>query len=173
MEALPCWHSRVSRGGYTYVSRGGAARTRSRRRSCTPPSKSSSWSRCVASTFPRLRHRTPPHLPCIPHPACIADRSAASRLPLPRHPQLVVSKGKFKDIGQKTDKDDKIEETQLKELLAFDPSKTALGRQENSKIITDEELAIVLDRSGGTKTGKGFMAVEKVTNSFDALGSAR
>ena len=87
--------------------------------------------------------------------------------------QLVVSKGKFKDIGQKTDKDDKIEETQLKELLAFDPSKTALGRQENSKIITDEELAIVLDRSGGTKTGKGFMAVEKVTNSFDALGSAR
>eukprot|EP00908_Phaeocystis_cordata_P020806 Transcript_32471.p1 GENE.Transcript_32471~~Transcript_32471.p1 ORF type:complete len:713 (+),score=429.90 Transcript_32471:67-2205(+) len=87
--------------------------------------------------------------------------------------QLVVSKGKFKDIGQKTDKDDKIEETQLKELLAFDPSKTALGRQENSKIITDEELAIVLERSGGTKTGKGFMAVEKVTNSFDALGSAR
>lgn len=115
----------------------------------------------------------PTHLPCIPHPACIADRSAAPRLPLPRHPQLVVSKGKFKDIGQKTDKDDKIEETQLKELLAFDPSKTALGRQENSKIITDEELAIVLERSGGTKTGKGFMAVEKVTNSFDALGSAR
>jgi len=83
--------------------------------------------------------------------------------------QLVVSKGKFKDIGQKTDKNDQLQEVELKALLAFDPSKTALGRKENSKIITDDQLAIVLDRSGGTKTGKGFLAVEKVTNAFDTL----
>merc|ERR1711871_1376699 len=51
--------------------------------------------------------------------------------------QLVVSKGKFMDIGQKTDKNDSLQAGELKELLAFDPSKTALGRKENSKIITD------------------------------------
>merc|ERR1711871_1215229 len=51
--------------------------------------------------------------------------------------QLVVSKGKFKDIGQKTDKNDSLQAGEPKELLAFDPSKTALGRKENSKIITD------------------------------------
>jgi len=86
--------------------------------------------------------------------------------------QLVVSKGKFKDIGQKTDKNDTLQAGELAELLAFDPTKTALGRKENSKIITDAELAIVLDRSGGQKTGKGFKAVEKVTNSFDQFQAA-
>merc|ERR1719160_1049501 len=42
--------------------------------------------------------------------------------------QLVVSKGKFKDIGQKTNKEDKLEENELQDLLAFDPSKAALGK---------------------------------------------
>merc|ERR1719164_277466 len=42
--------------------------------------------------------------------------------------QLVVSKGKFKDIGQKTNKDDKLEESELNDLLSFDPSKSALGK---------------------------------------------
>merc|ERR1719230_2372852 len=41
--------------------------------------------------------------------------------------QLVVSKGKFKDIGKKTDTDDKLQEGELKDLLSFDPSKSALG----------------------------------------------
>jgi len=81
--------------------------------------------------------------------------------------QLVVSKGKFKDIGQKTDKSDGLAQGELEELLAFDPSKTALGKQ--NKVITDAELKVVLDRSGTTKTGKGFMAVEKTTSAFDAL----
>ena len=36
-----------------------------------------------------------------------------------------------------------------------------------------EELEIVLDREGGEKEGKGFMAVQKVTNSFDALNSKK
>jgi len=84
--------------------------------------------------------------------------------------QLVVSKGKFKDIGAKTDKNDGLKEGELMELLAFDPSKSALGRTDN-KVITDAELAMVLDRKGGTKKGKGFLAVEKTTNSFDALNS--
>merc|ERR1719454_1091842 len=70
--------------------------------------------------------------------------------------QLVVSKGKFKDIGKKTNKDDQLEESELKDLLAFDPSKSALGLND-SKVITDEELQLVLDRSGQKKTGKGFM----------------
>ena len=61
---------------------------------------------------------------------------------------------------------------ELKELLAFDPSKTALGRKENSKIITDAELKLVLDRTKGPVVGKGFRAVEKVTNSFDAMAQA-
>jgi len=86
--------------------------------------------------------------------------------------QLVVSKGKFKDIGQKTDKNDSLQAGELEELLAFDPSKTALGRKENSKIITDAELKIVLDRTKGPVVGKGFRAVEKVTNSFDAMTAA-
>merc|ERR1719399_650529 len=34
--------------------------------------------------------------------------------------QLVVSKGKFKDIGKKTDTSEKIQETELQDLLAFD-----------------------------------------------------
>jgi len=80
--------------------------------------------------------------------------------------QLVVSKGKFKDIGAKTDKDDRLKENELQELLDFDPSKTALGRA--SKVITDEELEEVLDRSDRVKTGKGFMAVEKNVSAFDA-----
>lgn len=50
--------------------------------------------------------------------------------------QLVVSKGKFKDIGKKTDKDDKIIETELKDLLAYDPSKSAIGK--DSKVITQK-----------------------------------
>jgi ATP-dependent DNA helicase len=70
--------------------------------------------------------------------------------------QLVVSKGKFKDIGQKTDREDKLGETELLDLLAFDPSKTALGKA--NKVITDEELLEVLDRSGSTKTGKVAVA---------------
>jgi len=80
--------------------------------------------------------------------------------------QLVVSKGKFKDIGQKTDKDDKLAESELQDLLAFDPSKSAYGKSEN-KVISDEELLEVLDRSGSRKAGKGFMAVDKVTSAFD------
>jgi len=79
--------------------------------------------------------------------------------------QLVVSKGKFKDIGQKTNKDDKLQENELEELLAFDPSKAALGKA--NKVITDAELLQVLDRSGKVKVGTGFMAVEKVTSAFD------
>ena len=82
--------------------------------------------------------------------------------------QLVVSKGKFKDIGQKTDKDDKLGEGELQDLLDFDPTKSALGKQ--NKVITDSELLEVLDRSGATKTGKGFMAVDKVTSAFDKAG---
>eukprot|EP00965_Chrysotila_dentata_P140785 4654025-Pleurochrysis_carterae.AAC.2 len=52
--------------------------------------------------------------------------------------QLVVSKGKFRDIGERTDKSDKLKERELEELLAFDPSKTALGKANN--VITDVEL---------------------------------
>lgn len=84
--------------------------------------------------------------------------------------QLVVSKGKFKDVGQKTNRDDKLRENELKDLLAFDPSKAALGKA--NKVITDEELLQVLDRSGGAKIGNGFLAVDKVTSSFDAMGQA-
>merc|ERR1719231_895592 len=79
--------------------------------------------------------------------------------------QLVVSKGKFKDIGKKTDTSDKLMETELLDLLSFDPSKSALGK--DNKVITDEELLIVLDRSGEKKTGKGFLLNEKVTSAFD------
>jgi len=81
--------------------------------------------------------------------------------------QLVVSKGKFKDIGQKTDKNEKLQEGELLDLLAFDPSKSALGNKEQNKVITDAELDEVLDRSGKRKTGKGFMAVDKITSAFD------
>jgi len=81
--------------------------------------------------------------------------------------QLVVSKGKFKDIGQATDRGDKLRENELKDLLSFDPSKAALGR--GNKVITDDELLQVLDRSNPTKTGTGFVAVDKVTSAFDAL----
>lgn len=80
--------------------------------------------------------------------------------------QLVVSKGKFKDIGQKTDKEDKLAQQELEDLLAFDPSKSAYGKTEN-KVISDEELLEVLDRSGTRKGGRGFMAVEKITSAFD------
>ena len=52
--------------------------------------------------------------------------------------------------------------------LSYDPSKSALGRTE-SKVITDEELLMVLDRSGGQKTGRGFMLQEKTTSAFDSL----
>jgi len=80
--------------------------------------------------------------------------------------QLVVSKGKYKDIGQVTDKNDKLQETELNDLLKFDPSKAALGR--DSDVISDEELLQVLDRSDGVKVGKGFRVSEKVTSAFDA-----
>ena len=56
------------------------------------------------------------------------------------------------------------------DVTAVDASRSALGRTDN-KVITDAELAMVLDRKGGTKKGKGFLAVEKTTNSFDALNS--
>lgn len=125
--------------------------------------------------------------------------------------QLVVSKGKFKDIGKKTDRSERIAEDELQEqslafdcltqamleltnllialqeLLAFDPSKSALGRENKvlseelesaphsistlctmQQVITDEELAVVLDRSGKVQAGKGFMAVDKTTSAFDA-----
>jgi len=82
--------------------------------------------------------------------------------------QLVVSKGKFKDIGPKTNTDDKLAEAELKDLLSFDPSKSALGKTEN-KVITDDELMMVLDRSGKKIVGKGFMHVEKTTSAFDSL----
>ena len=86
--------------------------------------------------------------------------------------QLVVSKGKFKDIGKKTDKNDRLKEDELADLLAFDPSKTALGK--DSKVITDAELRMVLDRSGEhQKTGKGFVSVEKTTSAFDVANRAR
>jgi len=80
--------------------------------------------------------------------------------------QLVVSKGKFRDIGERTDKSDKLKERELEELLAFDPSKTALGKANN--VITDVELDTVLDRSGDSKQGKGFVRSEKTTSAFDA-----
>ena len=88
--------------------------------------------------------------------------------------QLVVSKGKFKDIGEKTDKDAKLVENELKDLLAFDPSKSALGK---GKDITDEELLAVLDRSPenlerlNAKKGKGFMLAEKAQSAFDAAAA--
>jgi len=80
--------------------------------------------------------------------------------------QLVVSKGKFKEIGQKTDRDDKLRENELQDLLDFDPSKTALGK--GNKVITDEELDQVLDRSDNVKVGTGFQRVEKTVSAFDA-----
>ena len=92
--------------------------------------------------------------------------------------QLVVSKGKFKDIGAATDRDDKLKKDELEDLLAFDPSKTALGRDsarpEDSKVITDAEIAMVLDRSeeGRKRQGKGFMTMERHTNAFDAAHRA-
>ena len=92
--------------------------------------------------------------------------------------QLVVSKGKFKDIGSATDRDDKLKKDELEDLLAFDPSKTALGRDsarpEDSKVITDAEIAMVLDRSeeGRKRQGKGFMTMERHTNAFDAAHRA-
>merc|ERR1719231_1545389 len=82
--------------------------------------------------------------------------------------QLVVSKGKFKDVGEKTNVDDKLADSELKDLLSFDPSKSALGKSEN-KVITDEEMLLVLDRSGNIKASKGFMHVEKTTSAFDSL----
>merc|ERR1712060_464744 len=72
--------------------------------------------------------------------------------------QLVVSKGKFKDIGKKTDSSEKLKQKELADLLAFDPSKTALGKQSN--VISDEELLSVLDRSGKNMKGRGFVSVE-------------
>ena len=86
--------------------------------------------------------------------------------------QLVVSKGKFKDIGAKTEKSDKLGQSELLDLLAFDPSKSALGRSEDNKVITEDELNAVLDRSGSIKKGKGIMHVEKTTSAFDSLAKS-
>merc|ERR1719164_34472 len=47
--------------------------------------------------------------------------------------QLVVSKGKFKNVGEKTNVDEKLAEDELKDLLAFDPSKSALGKNTSGK----------------------------------------
>ena len=80
--------------------------------------------------------------------------------------QLVVSRGKFKEIGKKTDKSQKIEESELNELLSFDPTKTALGG--DNCVITDAELEEVLDRDNEIKSSKGFRQVEKATSAFDA-----
>ena len=81
--------------------------------------------------------------------------------------QLVVSKGKFKEIGKKTERDDRLRAQELQELLSFDPSKSALGK--DNKVITDAELLEVLDRSGDVKTGKGFVSVQKAASAFDTL----
>ena len=86
--------------------------------------------------------------------------------------QLVVSKGKFKDMGEKTNKDDKLDQTELQDLLDFDPSKSAIGKK-GSKVITDAELKMVLDRSGKKIEGRGFQAVEKTTSAFDSLASGK
>ena len=88
--------------------------------------------------------------------------------------QLVVSKGKFKDIGAKTDVDDKIAETELLDLIAYDPSKAALGKSADNKVITQKEMLAVLDRSDAnlkSLKGKGFQAVEKSVSAFDSLQS--
>ena len=88
--------------------------------------------------------------------------------------QLVVSKGKFKEIGEKTDTSAKIAEKELLDLISFDPSKAALGKSPDSKVITDDELLMVLDRSEDNLKrikGKGFQAVEKHTSAFDTLQS--
>ena len=85
--------------------------------------------------------------------------------------QLVVSKGKFKDVGEKTNTEEKLKEAELADLLAFDPSKSALGKNKDSKVITDDELMMILDRSGdmSKKIGKGFQHVEKSVSAFDSL----
>jgi len=85
--------------------------------------------------------------------------------------QLVVSKGKFKDIGEKTNKEETLQEKELKDLLSFDPTKSALGKDKDSRVITDEELMLVLDRTIQHKDGKGFMRQEKATSAFDAFQS--
>ena len=56
--------------------------------------------------------------------------------------------------------------SELLDLLAFDPSQSALGKE--NKVITDEELMLVLDRSKASSlSGKGFMRAEKHMSSFD------
>ena len=83
--------------------------------------------------------------------------------------QLVVSKGKFKDIGKRTDASERVGESELLDLLNFDPSKSALGRDTENKVITEQELDLVLDRSGEIRVGKGIQHVEKATSAFDSL----
>ena len=41
------------------------------------------------------------------------------------------------------------------------------------ELITEEELDMVLDRSGEIKTGKGIMHVEKTTSAFDSLARSQ
>ena len=48
-----------------------------------------------------------------------------------------------------------LQESELKELLSFDPSKTALGKNDN-KVITDEELAVQpVEAAFATASGEG------------------
>uniref|UniRef100_A0A7R9UX16 Uncharacterized protein n=1 Tax=Diacronema lutheri TaxID=2081491 RepID=A0A7R9UX16_DIALT len=82
--------------------------------------------------------------------------------------QLVISRGKYKMVGEKTDRDEKLKKRELINLLAYDPSKSALGRGAD-KTITDDELAIVLERRAerATDKGHGFAPVEAVVSKFD------
>mmetsp|Transcript_6329 Transcript_6329/g.15442 ORF Transcript_6329/g.15442 Transcript_6329/m.15442 type:complete len:741 (+) Transcript_6329:87-2309(+) len=85
--------------------------------------------------------------------------------------QLVISRGKYKMAGEKTNRDDQLKRKDLQALLAYDPAKAALGKGRDGsggKTITDEELAAVMDRSGeAASAGHGFAAVDKVVSKFD------
>jgi len=86
--------------------------------------------------------------------------------------QLVISKGKYKMVGEKTSRDETIHKNELQKLLAYDPAKAALGTNA-TRTISDEELSVVLDRSGkagASATGRGFAAVEAVISKFDMEG---
>ena len=54
------------------------------------------------------------------------------------------------------------------------PKKKLSKAEKKAKKLQDatDNLAIVLDRSGGTKTGKGFMMNDKVTSAFDSLAKS-
>jgi len=91
--------------------------------------------------------------------------------------QLVISKGKYKMVGEKTNREDHLKRKELQALLAYDPAKAALGKGDGSttgsKTISDAELQAVMDRSGKARaTGHGFAAVDKVVSKFDMEGRA-